>query len=215
MELKFRDPLSGLTHFLGALLAVAGLVLLLNHSHGHLTVYHTVSVVTFGAAMILLYTFSTLYHWLPLQGRKLEVFRKIDHIMIFVFIAASYTPICLITLKPSFWGMPVFYIVWGVTLAGFFMKLFWLQAPRVLYTLIYILMGWIIIICIVPLFRLMPTGALYMLGLGGVFYMAGAVMYAIKKPNPWPGTFGFHEIFHIFIMLGTLSHYLMVYYFII
>lgn len=215
MELKFRDPLSGLTHFLGALLAVAGLVLLLNHRNSHLTAYHTVSVVTFGAAMILLYTFSTLYHWLPLQGRKLEVFRKIDHIMIFVFIAASYTPICLITLKPSFWGMPVFYIVWGVTLAGFFMKLFWLQAPRILYTLIYILMGWIIVICIVPLVRLMPTGALYMLGLGGVFYTTGAVMYAIKKPNPWPGTFGFHEIFHIFIMLGTLSHYLMVYYFII
>lgn len=165
--------------------------------------------------MILLYTFSTLYHWLPLQGRKLEVFRKIDHIMIFVFIAASYTPICLITLKPSFWGMPVFYIVWSVTLAGFIMKLFWLQAPRILYTLIYILMGWIIVICIVPLVRLMPAGALYMLGLGGVFYTTGAVMYAIKKPNPWPGTFGFHEIFHIFIMLGTLSHYLMVYYFII
>ncbi|MCD4692606.1 MAG: hemolysin III family protein, partial [Calditrichales bacterium] len=138
MKLKFRDPISGLTHFFGILLAIVGLIALLSRTYGPFTVWHTVSFSIFGGAMIFLYTFSTLYHWLPVSGKTLEVFRKIDHIMIFVFIAASYTPICLVTLRGG-WGWSIFGSVWGLTILGFFLKIFWLNAPRFLYTLVYLL----------------------------------------------------------------------------
>jgi len=160
--------------------------------------------------MTLLYTVSTLYHWLPLSEKNLIIFRKIDHIMIFVFIAASYTPVCLITLRES-WGGIILYIVWGLTLAGFFLKLFWLKAPRYLYTSIYLLMGWIIIVAILPLSKVMASEGLLWLALGGVFYSTGAVIYAIKKPDPLPNVFGFHEIFHLFIVAGSFSIFWMIY----
>jgi hemolysin III len=130
--------------------------------------------------------------------------------MIFVFIAASYTPVCLITLRES-WGLVILVIVWGLTLAGFFLKLFWIHAPRFLYTSIYLLMGWIIIAAILPLSELLPSQGLLWLALGGVFYSTGAVIYAIKKPDPLPNVFGFHEIFHLFIMAGSFSIFWMIY----
>ena len=210
MKLKFRDPISGLTHFFGILLAIVGLIALLSRTYGPFTVWHTVSFSIFGGAMIFLYTFSTLYHWLPVSGKTLEVFRKIDHIMIFVFIAASYTPICLVTMRGG-WGWSIFGSVWGLTILGLFLKIFWLNAPRFLYTLVYLLMGWIIVIGVWPLTKMMlPYGILW-LAIGGLFYSVGAVIYAIKKPDPFPKIFGFHEIFHIFILLGSLSHFWMMY----
>ena len=207
---KFREPMNGLTHFIGILLAITGLIVLLTRTDGPFTVWHVVSFSIFGGAMILLYTFSTLYHWLPLSGKSLEVFRKIDHIMIFVFIAASYTPVCLITLRGA-WGWSIFGSVWGIAIAGLFLKVFRLDVPRVLYTLIYLLMGWIIIIGIWPLIGAMALFGLIWLVSGGLFYSIGAVIYAIKKPDPWPKTFGFHEIFHIFTMFGSFSHFWMMY----
>lgn len=213
MRWKLRDPVSGLTHFIGILLAIIGLIALLIRANGPFTVWHAVSFSIFGGAMILLYTFSTLYHWLPLSGKSLKVFRKIDHIMIFVFIAASYTPVCLITLRGA-WGWSIFGSVWGLTIAGFFLKIFWLNAPRFLYTLIYLFMGWIIIIAIWPLINMMvPLGLLWMVT-GGLFYTIGATIYAAKKPDPWPKIFGFHEIFHLFIMFGSFSHYWMIYHYV-
>ena len=202
--------MNGLTHFIGILLAITGLIVLLTRADGPFTVWHVVSFSIFGGAMILLYTFSTLYHWLPLSGKSLEVFRKIDHIMIFVFIAASYTPVCLITLRGA-WGWSIFGSVWGITIAGLFLKIFWLNVPRILYTLIYLLMGWIIIIGIWPLIGAMALFGLIWLVSGVLFYSIGAVIYAMKKPDPWPKTFGFHKIFHIFTMFGSFSHFWMMY----
>jgi hemolysin III len=210
MILKLREPLNGLTHFIGIIFAITCLILLLTRSNGSYTVLHTISFSIFGGAMVLLYTFSTLYHWLPLTGKKLEIFRKIDHIMIFVFIAASYTPVCLIILQGS-WGFWIMIGVWSVTIAGFFLKIFWLNAPRYLYTAIYLLMGYFIVIAIWPLKSRMTQAALLWMALGGLFYTIGAVIYAIKKPNPWPNIFGFHEIFHLFIIGGSLSHFWMIY----
>ena len=207
----FKDPLSGLTHFIAAMLSIAGLVFLLIQD-GEFTARHYVSYSIFGSGMILLYTFSTLYHWLPLEGKKREMVRRIDHIMIFVFIAASYTPVCLITLGGG-WGWSIFGVIWGITIAGFFLKVFWLNAPRILYTSVYLLMGWIAVIAIWPLFQKMASSGLLWLTIGGLFYTAGAVIYAVKKPNPWPKIFGFHEIFHVFIMLGSFSHFWMVYHY--
>jgi len=206
----FRDPLSGLTHCIGILLAIGGLAALLNRGGQPLTTEQTVSFTIFGVAMILLYTFSTLYHWLPVSGKTLETFRKLDHIMIFIFIAATYTPVCLVVLKGA-WGWTILGSVWSIALAGLFIKIFWLNAPRFVSTAIYLLMGWFIVVGIYPLSQAMPAGALFWLAAGGFFYTLGAVIYAFKKPNPFPGVFAFHELFHIFVMLGSFSHFWMIY----
>ena len=205
--MKLREPLNGLTHFIGIFLAVIGLTLLLRRNA--LTIYHLVSFSIFGGAMILLYTGSTLYHWLPLSGKKLEIFRKIDHIMIFVFIAATYSPVCLVTLRGS-WGWSIFGSVWGLAVGGFFLKIFWLKAPRWLSTLIYLFMGWLIIVGLWPLSKLMSTAGLLWMLAGGIFYSIGAVIYILKKPN-LTKYIGFHEIFHILIMLGSFSHFWLIY----
>ena len=210
MVKSFRDPISGLTHFIGIILSVIGTVALLTRNDEPFTVYHAASFFIFGFSMTLLYTISTLYHWLPLSEKNLIIVRKIDHIMIFVFIAASYTPVCLITLRES-WGWVIFGIVWGLTLAGFFLKLFWINAPRFLYTSIYLVMGWIIVAAILPLSKVMSSQGLLWLALGGVFYSSGAVIYAMKKPDPLPNVFGFHEIFHLFIMAGSFCIFWMIY----
>jgi hemolysin III len=205
----FRDFWSGFTHFIGLLLAIAALVILLNKG-GNITVWQTVSYWIFGVSMIMVYLGSTLYHWVPFSGNQLEVFRKIDHIMIFVFIAASYTPLCLVTLRGP-WGWSFFGAVWGITIAGVFIKIFWMNAPRFLSTAIYILMSWIIVIGIWPLSKALAPGGLIWLGMGGLFYMIGAAIYTFKKPDPLPGVFGFHEVFHLFVMMGTFSHFYLVY----
>jgi hemolysin III len=210
MKLSFREPMNGLTHFVGILLAIAGLVTLLTRTSLPFTARHAVSFSIFGSAMILLYTFSTLYHWLNLKESTLEILRKIDHIMIFVFIAATYTPICLVTLGGG-WGWSMFGSVWGLTLAGFVLKIFWLNAPRWLYTAIYLAMGWIIIIGIWPLIQVLAFGGLMWLLAGGIFYSIGAIIYGVKKPDPWPGIFGFHEIFHLFVLAGSFSHFWLMY----
>lgn len=209
-KIKLREPVNGFTHFIGILMAIVCTILLLTRKTGPFTLRHAVSFAVFGGAMILLFTVSTLYHWLPLTGKKLELFRKIDHIMIFVFIAASYTPICLITLRGG-WGWWILASVWGITVLGFFLKIFWLGAPRILYTAIYLAMGWLIVIAIFPLLERLPAAALLWMAAGGVFYSVGATIYALKKPDPWPGRVGFHEIFHICIILGSFSHFLMIY----
>lgn len=205
----FRDFWSGFSHFIGLLFAFSALPILL-HKSENITIWQTVSYWIFCIGMIMVYLSSTLYHWVPFSGKKLMIFRKIDHIMIFVFIAASYTPICLVLLHGP-WGWSIFAAAWGITIAGIFIKIFWMNAPRYLSTFIYVLMSWIIVIGIWPLSKAVPQGGLLWLGLGGLFYMIGATIYAFKKPDPIPSVFGFHEIFHVFVILGTLSHFYMVY----
>jgi len=213
MKIQFREPMNGLTHFIGALFSLLAIYLLLSRPFGGSSTLHTVSFLIFGISMLLLYTFSTLYHWLPLSDKKLEVLRKIDHIMIFIFIAATYTPICLIVMGDA-WGWSIFGTAWLVALIGLFIKIFWLNAPRVLYTGIYLLMGWIIVVGIWPLIQAFSKEGVTWLAVGGLSYSVGAVVYAFKKPDPWPGFFGFHEIFHIFVMLGSFSHFIMIYYYV-
>lgn len=210
MKIQLREPMNGLTHFAGILFGIAALILLLTRSSMPFTALHAVSFSIFGSAMILLYTFSTLYHWLTLKESTLEILRKIDHIMIFIFIAATYTPVCLVTLGGG-WGWSMFGTVWGLTIAGFVLKIFWLNTPRWLYTAIYLMMGWVIIIGIWPLVQSLAFGGIMWLAAGGIFYSIGAVIYGTKKPDPWPGFFGFHEIFHLFVLAGSLSHFWLMY----
>ncbi len=207
---KPRDPFSAGSHLLGALLSVGALAALLTRQAGPRTTLHYFTFSLYGLSMILLYTFSALYHWVPYSGKKLELFRKMDHIMIFIYNAATYTVVCLITLRGA-WGWALFATAWAAAIGGFFLKIFYLNAPRGLYTGIYLLMGWVVVVALWPLSKAMPTGGLIWLAIGGFFYTVGAVIYALKKPDPWPGVFGFHEIFHIFIMMGSFSHFWMIY----
>ena len=213
MKLKLREPVNGWTHFIAALFSILGLVLLLNRDYITNTIWHNISFSIFSGAMILLYVFSTLYHWLSLSKKNIQIFRRIDHIMIFIFIAATYTPVCLIVLKGA-WGWSIFGVVWFAALAGLFLKLFWLNAPRFLYTLIYVLMGWIIVVGIWPLAHILAKNGLILMITGGVLYTTGALVYAFKWPNPKPGIAGFHEIFHVFIVLGSFAHYIMMYFYV-
>lgn len=205
-----RDPMSGLTHCIGALLAVFGTILLILRSVSPVLPWHVVSFSVFGGAMILLYTASTLYHWLPLSEKGTRVLRRVDHSMIFFYIAATYTPICLIPLRGG-WGWSLFGVVWGLAVAGIVLKIFWINAPRWLSTGLFLGMGWMVLVGVYPLVLNLSRGALLWLTAGGLLYSIGAVIYALKRPDPWPGFFGFHEIFHIFVMAGSFCHFMVMY----
>jgi hemolysin III len=209
-----NHPVSGFIHLFGAALAIAGTVLMIVKATHPPRPYNIVTLSIFGAAMILMLTASGLYHILPFGTKGLSRLRKIDHIMIFVLIAATYTPICLAPIRGG-WGWSLFGVVWGITVAGIFFKIFWMKAPKWLSTAIYVFMGWLIVIGICPMIRNLQPGALLFLVLGGLFYSVGAIVYSLKKPNPWPGIFGFHDIWHIFVLLGVASHFVLMYVYVV
>lgn len=209
---SMKDPVSSLTHFAGALLSVAGLVVLEILAIDRGTVWHVVSVTIFAASLIMLYTASGVYHAVRAEGTPLgRVLRTLDHSMIFVLIAGTYTPFCLLPLR-GVWGWSLFGAIWGCALAGIIMKLVWLHAPRWLYTSFYVIMGWLVVVAAYPLVQRAPAAAVIWLLAGGIAYTLGAVLYATKWPKLWPGVFGFHEVWHLFVMAGSACHYLAVYY---
>ncbi len=205
-----KDPASGLSHLAGAVLSALGLVALLRVGIANHDTWQIVSFAIFGGSLILLYSASATYHLLNVSVRAEVVLRKLDHIMIFVLIAGTYTPVCLIALRgPA--GYAMLAVVWSLAVAGVFFKVFCLNAPRWAYTGVYLLMGWMSLFIIVPLARAVGLRTLLWLLIGGVFYSLGAVIYGLKKPNLIPRWLGFHEIFHLFIILGSLSHFYFVY----
>lgn len=207
---NLREPMNGFTHFLGIIFAMTVTVLLVDLSLNPYKPHHLISFLIFGIGMILLYTTSTLYHWLKLSDAGTKKLRKADHIMIFIYIAATYSPVCIIALNGTL-GWALLIAVWLVALVGIIIKISWMNAPRWLSTFIYILMGWLAVAAIFPLINSLQTGAILWLLTGGLFYTIGAIIYAIKKPDPFPGILGFHEIFHLFVLLGTFSHFWMMY----
>jgi hemolysin III len=207
---RLRDPMSGITHGIGALLAVLGLIVLIEKALNPYKPLHLVTYTVFGIGLTALYTVSTLYHSLPVSEEGDRFWRKLDHMMIFVLIAATYTPFCLIPLHGP-WGWGIFGTVWGLAAAGILFTIFWIDAPRGLAAGMYVAMGWVAIVGIWPLVRALSAEALTWLFAGGVFYTVGALIYAVKRPDPWPGWFGFHEVFHIFVIFGSLCHFWTVY----
>lgn len=202
---KMKDPVSGLTHLLGAILAIPCTVMLIIEASIHATPWHIVSFSIFGASLILLYTASSIYHLLPISEKATVVLRRIDHMMIFVLIAGTYTPICLVPLR-GVWGYSLLIAVWVIATAGILLKAFWINAPRWLSTGIYVLMGWIVVFAFYPLCKSISTSAIILLTAGGVAYTLGAVIYAVKWPRFNLKGFGFHEIFHLFVMGGSALH---------
>ncbi len=206
---KWKDPVSAATHLVGALLAAVGLVMLVL-AVAHKSVWHLVSFSIFGVSAIALYTASTVYHIVPGTGKLQLVLRKLDHVMIFVLIAGTYTPFCLVPLRGP-WGWSLLAAIWSCAVGGVFLKLFWMGAPRWLSTTVYVVMGWLVVVAAWPLMQSVAPSALGWLLAGGLFYTGGAVLYATKWPRLWPGTFGFHEVWHLFVMAGTFSHFVSVY----
>lgn len=209
---NIKDPVSGFTHLVGAVASVAGLVVLIVMAalNSNEKGWDIVSFSIFGTALILLYTFSSLYHLLNVGETATRVLRKFDHIMIYVLIAATYTPICLGPLRGG-WGWSIFGVVWGLALVGIILTAVWIKAPRWLTTGIYLAMGWTVIIAIYPMITIFndlgALSSLWWLLAGGIFYTVGAVIYGLKWPPLKNKYFGFHEIFHIFVMLGSLCQY--------
>ena len=209
MQLRLRDPFSGITHFVGAFFGLIALVYLVEKSLRVGTSWHVVSFAIFGASLILLYSSSAFYHMLNVSDATRLILRRIDHSMIFILIAGTYTPFCLVPLRGP-WGWSIFITVWTLTIAGILMSAFWIHAPRWLSTGLYLFIGWIAIAAIYPLYLTLTTEALVWLVIGGLFYSVGAVIYAKKWPDPFPPTFGFHEIWHLFVLAGSFSHFLSV-----
>jgi len=205
---RIKDPVSSLTHLLGAALSVPCTVFLIIRACGF-AVWHVVSFAVFGAALFLLYTASGVYHMLSISEKATSILRRIDHMMIFVLIAGTYTPICLIPLRGA-WGFTLFGLVWGLAGFGIALKALWLNAPRKLSTAVYLIMGWIVIIAFYPLVKALPIGAVVLLVAGGVSYSLGAVIYALKWPSGFK-FFGFHELFHLFVLGGSALHIILMF----
>jgi len=201
-----KDPVSGFSHLAGAFLAVAALTVLVTISAYHATAWHVVSFSIYGSSMILLYLASAAYHIFPLGEKGTRLLKRLDHVMIFMMIAGTYTPFCLVPLR-GYWGWSIFGVIWGLAVIGIFFKLFFIYAPRWLSTSIYVFMGWISVIAIYPIAKNVPVGGVVWLALGGLFYTIGAVIYALKRPNPFKH-FGFHEIWHLFVLAGSFCHFM-------
>lgn len=191
-----------ISHLLGALAACVGLIVLVVLAVRQGDMWKIVSFSIYGTSLVLAYTFSTLYH--GLQGKAKEVFAELDHHAIYLLIAGTYTPFTLVTLHGS-WGWSIFGIVWSLAVLGSLLELLSRKEQRVLPVVIYLLMGWIILIAIRPLLRAMPMEGFFWLLSGGLFYSIGVVFYALDDKVSY-----FHNIWHIFVLAGSASHYIAV-----
>jgi hemolysin III len=211
MNSYIREPINGLTHLAGALLSFAGLLaLVIKASLTTGSPLAITSVTIFGISMILLYTASATYHMVISKDSVIAFLRKIDHSMIFVLIAGTYTPFCLISLN-GVTGWTLFGIITFAALCGILFKMIWFRSPRWLSTSIYIVMGWMVIFVVSPLSSVLNPAGIFWLVAGGIMYTIGGVIYALKPDFLRSKHLGFHEIFHIFIMLGSTAHFLSVY----
>ena len=209
MQLTIREPGSAITHFIAWLMAaIAALPLILKAQSGQTAA----ALAVFAVSMILLYGASTIYHSVTVTDKVLKVFRKIDHMMIFVLIAGSYTPVCLTVLDGSI-GYSLLALVWGIAIVGMLVKALWITCPKWFSSVIYIAMGWLCLLVFGTLWCRLPHPAFWWLFAGGIIYTIGGVIYALKLPvfNSLHKYFGSHEIFHLFVMGGSICHFIFMY----
>ncbi len=208
MKRWFRDPVSGLIHLVSAALALIGLVFLVIAGRGN--ALRELSLVVYGLSLITLFTASTVYHLVRMPDASTSRLRKFDHSAIYVLIAGTYTPICLNYFSGFLrWGFLA--LIWGFALVGVVVKLFVIKAPRWVTAGIYLVMGWMALLVIKPMLEVIPTGGLLWMLAGGLLYTIGAVIYITKKLDLVPGVFGFHEVWHVFVTLAALCHFIMIY----
>ncbi len=215
MQITIREPGSALTHFIAMMLTVFAAAPLLVKSALSDTANMLPAMTIFILSMVLLYGASATYHSLNIGGRALRIFRKVDHMMIFVLIAGSYTPVCLIVLGGRM-GYTLFAVVWGIAIVGMLLKACWVTCPKWFSSIIYIAMGWVCVFVFGPLWNTLPHNAFLWLLAGGIIYTIGGVIYALKLPlfNSRHTFFGSHEIFHLFVMGGSLCHFIFMYHYV-
>jgi hemolysin III len=190
----------------GGLLASVGVVVLLVKAANAGRVDQIVAFGIFGLSLIALYSASALYHLLPLSPAGVARLRRVDHMMIFVLIAGTYTPFCLLALDGA-WQVGLLILIWGLALCGVLLKLFWMGASRWISVALYLGMGWVAVIAAPALFQAVPPrGMAWVLG-GGLVYSVGAIVYGLRRPNPWPRVLGFHELWHLFVVVGSACHF--------
>ena len=216
MNAYIREPINALTHLIGAILSVFALIAMIIKvtTLDNPTIIVLSAIITFGISMILLYATSATYHMVISSDKVLKFLQRLDHSMIFVLIAGTYTPFCLIALDGKS-GWILFSIITLIAICGIVFKLAWFNCPRILSTSIYIIMGWMAIFVFKPLFIYLSIEGLILLIVGGILYTIGGVIYALKPKCLYFKYLGFHEIFHIFIMLGSLCHFLCIYLYVI
>jgi hemolysin III len=204
---KIREPVNGLTHLSAAVMAAIGVVVLLYLTYGALP--EQLAILIYGSSLILMFSASAAYHLVRANPRATLWLRKLDHSSIYLLIAGTYTPIC-IHFFAGFWRWGILAIVWSMALVGIAVKLLIIHAPRWLTAGIYLVMGWMAVFAAREILTAMPVGALAWLLAGGVLFSLGALVYILKRPDLWPGKFGFHEVWHIFVILGCLAHFILV-----
>jgi hemolysin III len=205
---KIREPVNSLTHWGGALFALAGLIVLLVVGWG--TPAKIISLTIYGVSLIAMFSASATYHMVRVKDRALEIFRKVDHAAIYFLIAGTYTPFCVNAFN-GFWKWGLLGIIWSLALMGIVFKIFYIRAPRWLNAGIYVVMGWLSISAAGQFLAVLPAWVLGWLIAGGVIYTLGAVIYSTKIFNFKPGVFGFHEMWHIFVLLAAAAHYVAVF----
>jgi hemolysin III len=201
------ERFNGISHLVGAALALAGLVVLVVSASLQGDVWKIVSFSIYGASLFLLYTLSTLYH--SLRGRAKQIFRKLDHVAIYLLIAGTYTPFTLVTLRGA-WGWTLFGVIWSLAIVGIIVDSLHKEGSRAIQMVIYLLMGWLILVAMYPLVQALPKGGLVLLVLGGVFYTSGMIFYALDDRMNHA-----HGIWHLFVLAGSISHYLAVLFYIL
>ena len=201
---RIKEPFCGVSHGIGILLSVAALIWLLVLAQGRF--WHTLGFAIYGASLIALYTASTLYHSIDVSPRVTEKLMRFDFCAIYLLIAGSYTPVCLISLR-GVWGWSLFGAVWTLAIIGIAAILLWKGAPDWLRILLYVVMGWMVLLAFVPLQAAITPAGVQWLVAGGVIYSIGTVIFAIDKPHLWPGKFSAHDLWHLFVLGGSVCHF--------
>ena len=204
---KLREPVNSLTHWGGTILAIAGLVALL--IVGWSTPAKIISLTIYGISLVAMFSASATYHMVRVKQKALEIFRKIDHSAIYLLIAGTYTPFC-VNAFTGFWKWGMLSLIWSLAIIGITVKVFVIRAPRWLNAGIYIIMGWLSVVAAGQMLAALPAWVLTWLIIGGVVYTLGAIVYITKIFNFVPGIFGFHEVWHIFVLLAAAAHYVAV-----
>ena len=204
---KLREPVNSLTHWAGAVFALIGLIALLIVGWG--TPAKVISLIIYGVSLVFLFSASATYHMVVVKDKALEIFRKIDHAAIYFLIAGTYTPFC-VNAFTGFWKWGMLIIIWSLALIGTCVKVFIIRVPRWLNAGIYLAMGWMSVAASGQFLAALPAWVLTWLIIGGVIYTLGAIVYITKIFNFAPGIFGFHEVWHIFVLLAAAAHFVAV-----
>ncbi len=205
------EVINTVTHMAGAIFSLLGTVLLITLSAAAGKIWHIVAFSLYGFSLVLLFLASSFHHGIS-HSKKLDgFFRLFDYLAIFLLIAGTYTPLCLILSRDA-WGWSTFGVIWALAAAGITIKSAFPNVPKWFTNTLYVCMGWVGIAMVVHIMPAIGMEGIMLILIGGILYSAGSVIFYIEKPNPIPGKFGFHEIWHIFVLAGAVIHYLFMFY---